>query len=74
MENSHLHGGHSFPPGRFPGTQPTRRASPKPLIYALIIMNTTEPQLVWSNDFDGVILDRSKWECEVNAFGDGIWE
>jgi beta-glucanase (GH16 family) len=34
-------------------------------------MNSTEPQLVWSDDFDGTTLDRSKWECEVNAFGGG---
>ncbi|MEI6606143.1 MAG: glycoside hydrolase family 16 protein [Verrucomicrobiota bacterium] len=30
--------------------------------------NTTP---VWSDDFDGPELDRSKWECEVNAFGGG---
>ncbi len=28
-------------------------------------------QLVWSDEFDGDSLDRSKWECEVNAFGGG---
>ncbi len=28
-------------------------------------------QLVWHDDFDSAALDRSKWECEVNAFGGG---
>lgn len=27
--------------------------------------------LVWHDEFDGPGLDRSKWECEVNAFGGG---
>ena len=40
----------------------------------LHIMNSTEPQLVWSDHFDGTTLDRSKWECEVNAFGGGNHE
>jgi beta-glucanase (GH16 family) len=37
-------------------------------------MNPTEPQLVWSDHFDGDALDPSKWECEVNAFGGGNHE
>jgi beta-glucanase (GH16 family) len=37
-------------------------------------MNPTEPQLVWSDHFDGDALDPTKWECEVNAFGGGNHE
>lgn len=28
-------------------------------------------ELVWRDDFDGPELDRSKWSCEVNAWGGG---
>lgn len=28
-------------------------------------------ELVWEDDFGGPMLDYSKWECEVNAFGGG---
>lgn len=31
-------------------------------------------RLVWSDEFEGNILDYSKWECEVNAFGGGNQE
>ena len=37
-------------------------------------MNNTKRQLVWSDEFEGDSLDRSKWECEVNAFGGGNHE
>lgn len=30
--------------------------------------------LVWEDTFSGRLLDRSKWECEVNAFGGGNHE
>lgn len=34
-------------------------------------MNPLNSEPVWSDHFDGNSLDRSKWECEVNAFGGG---
>jgi beta-glucanase (GH16 family) len=33
--------------------------------------NSPFTALVWEDDFSGMTLDYSKWECEVNAFGGG---
>lgn len=35
---------------------------------------TEDWKLVWSDEFNGSSLDRSKWACEVNAFGGGNHE
>jgi len=44
------------------------------LIEAPAMAESPFNALVWSDEFDGKILDYSKWECEVNAFGGGNQE